>query len=309
MGMRAKAAGVLVLVVGTVLTGVAMAAPPKKKEKITPEYESDEDIQVSTEDGTTTVVMDEETASSGVEEILPEVEIDIKPAQDIVYDKDDTEEVISDVVDTAIKNVDNGADQTPVDEKLQQIAKQEGKSEKEAVSEVVKEIIQGQTPTNLAITETAAELDPDGTVSLARLLLVRETLPGWKEDLQQDIREWQEKTGDLIVDGKFGIVSAARMALEVGILPLVRFFPKTVYTKAQAKAAYDERIISSINMLKESLPDSQAQIDGLVMSMGREKAQAFGNANPPVQDTLTFIQDVNDAIAEAAEKVTEKELS
>lgn len=155
-------------------------------------------------------------------------------------------------------------------------------------------------------------MDPHGTVKLARILLSRETMPDWKNDLKSDVEEWQtglkSKGFDITPDGQFGPKSAAFMATEVGIMPLVRFWPKDVATKKQAKARYSMLVGASLADLNDDLPDSQAQIDALKMSMAREQAQSF-DKNPGPQPVLEFVQKVNDRIGAKAQAATEKELA
>ena len=40
-----------------------------------------------------------------------------------------------------------------------------------------------------------------------------------------DVKAWQKRVGTLVVDGEFGEKSELRMAQEVGILPLIRYWP------------------------------------------------------------------------------------
>ncbi|MFA5739387.1 MAG: hypothetical protein WC902_11435, partial [Bacteroidales bacterium] len=93
----------------------------------------------------------------------------------------------------------------------------------------------------IAAEETSEDLDPQGTVFLARILLAREGSSGWKEALQSEVKAWQSRVG-LTADGKFGPGSAERMAREVGVLPLVRFWPLGEWRREVAVDNYRARI-------------------------------------------------------------------
>lgn len=197
---------------------------------------------------------------------------------------------------------------TAVDERLEVLAEEEGKTPEQAVSEVVKEVTQGQGVSPLAREETQPSVDPFGTVALARDMLARETMPGWKSDLQDAIAIWQRRV-HLEPDGLFGLISAARMAQEVGILPLVRYWSKGITTKKQAERAYDDALGRVVDSLEAGLPDSQAHIQALLLSMQREQAQAFGKTNPGIQPTLEVAQIISDQIAASSEAQGEKDLA
>lgn len=268
--------------------GVAMAGD-KKKKQVKPDSFDDDDDEVEDEISVTTP---DESA---------EIVIEDDDTSDDTGDGPPLDEVMPDI----LEEVENKSP-TKADENLEEVVKNEGVREEEAVSEVVEEITDGEGAPPIAAEETTPEMDPHGTVSLARIMLAREELPDWKSDLQTEVEEWQSSV-ELNPDGKFGIKSAVRMAAEVGILPLVRYFPKDTYTKKQAKQRYDAAISDVIKDLNSDLPDSQAQIDAITLSMAREKAQAWGN-KPGPQNTREFIQDVNDSIAELAETEAEREL-
>jgi len=94
-----------------------------------------------------------------------------------------------------------------------------------AVTQVLQQAAQAMPPTTpLQSTETSVALDPNGTVALAKVLIDRESSSGWKSANTTEVAAWQKRVG-LTADGKFGEKSALRMAQEVGVLPLVRYFP------------------------------------------------------------------------------------
>jgi hypothetical protein len=80
------------------------------------------------------------------------------------------------------------------------------------------------TATPIQAAETHPDLDPKGTIALAKLLIDREASAGWKSANQSDVLAWQKRVG-LTADGKFGEKGELRMAQEVGILPLIRYWP------------------------------------------------------------------------------------
>lgn len=84
--------------------------------------------------------------------------------------------------------------------------------------------------TPLQTHETTPALDPHGTVALAKDMIDAESMAGWKAALSSRISAWQRAMG-LTADGKFGPSSAYKMALEVGILPLVRYWPQLTQLK------------------------------------------------------------------------------
>lgn len=98
----------------------------------------------------------------------------------------------------------------------------------------------GTTPA-IAVTEIAPDVDPVGTVALARLLIARESGSGWKSALQPEVKAWQKAAG-LGQDGKFGPGSALRMGEEVGILPRVRYWPLGEWRKDVALADYRAKV-------------------------------------------------------------------
>lgn len=169
----------------------------------------------------------------------------------------------------------------PTEEEIAAVSEETGTPQTTIVDAIVEEIVP-EPPAPLAVAETTPQADPNGTVALARLMIVREGHPGWKEDLQPEISVWQERVG-LKPDGKFGVLSAAKMAEEVGVLPLVRYWTAGKHwDKASALKDYKAQIGSTIASLKELLPESAAHIAALEESMKREQAQALAKNPAPV---------------------------
>lgn len=184
-------------------------------------------------------------------------------------------------------------------EEIAAIQTETGKSPEAIINEVVAEVIpEGIQPSPLAMAEDEPELDPYGTVALARLMLAREMAPGWKSDLKDLVAEWQRKRG-LKDDGEFGVLSVEKMAEEVGILPLVRAWTLGKHWDTwSAKQDYDARIKGVMKRLESELPDSRSHIFALGESIKREQAQALKKDTP--QPTGEQVQRINDALAAKA---------
>ncbi|MFA5436320.1 MAG: hypothetical protein WC372_09825 [Candidatus Neomarinimicrobiota bacterium] len=129
--------------------------------------------------------------------------------------------------------------------------------------------------------ETAPDLDPHGTVLLARALLAREGSSGWKEALQGEVKAWQGRVG-LTADGKMGPGGLERMAREVGVLPLVRFWPLGEWRKEVAVDSYRFRIERVASEVEVANP---AHAAALRASAAREKGQGWPSAPAPITAT------------------------
>lgn len=176
-----------------------------------------------------------------------------------------------------------------------------GKTESQVIADTVKQVLPKEGIPPLAVAETSAEADPRGTVSLARVLLTRENLPGWKEANQEDVKEWQKAVG-LKPDGKFGVASAARMAEEVGVLPLVRFWtPGKHWDVPSATKDFKAKISEVITELEKEGPDTTAQIVGLKEAIKREKAVSL-QKNPAPQKTEAWVAQTVELASNAGAK-------
>lgn len=162
-------------------------------------------------------------------------------------------------------------------------------------------VITQQPPTPLSAAEIQPQNDPYGTVLLARLLLAREVAPKWKEDMKPEVASWQSKVG-LEADGLFGVKSVARMAREVGILPLVRYWSKSKHpNKNIGLKDYQASIQGAIATLESGRPETDNHIAALKMSVGREKGQGFSQ-NPAPNNTLEEVNRITVALGVTAEK-------
>ena len=125
-------------------------------------------------------------------------------------------------------------------------------------------------PTPLQHEETQPQQDPHGTIALAKEMINAESNAGWKAALQNQIRTWQATVG-IASDGKFGPASAYKMAEEVGILPLVRYWPKGTQLNADLKG-YRDRLYSMAMSVATTNPALAA---ALRSSAGYETGVAY----------------------------------
>lgn len=112
-----------------------------------------------------------------------------------------------------------------------------------AATQAAQTVAQATQPavTPLHTEEIKVDQDPNGTIALAKSMINAEAASGWKTALQPEIMLWQGKKG-LKVDGKFGPGSALVMASEVGVLPLIRYFPTGSPTKDAAVKSYRDQV-------------------------------------------------------------------
>lgn len=106
---------------------------------------------------------------------------------------------------------------------------------------------QAQTQTPLQSADVASEQDTAGSVALAKALIDREAQPNWKAAMKPQIKAWQAIVG-LKPDSEFGPGSALRMGQDVGILPLVRYWPRNTQeaTEVPNYQASLEQLASSV---------------------------------------------------------------
>jgi hypothetical protein len=134
-----------------------------------------------------------------------------------------------------------------------------------------------EAPPPLATEETKPQADPNGTVKLARQLLDSETRTGWRTADQAAVKAWQARM-KLVADGKFGVKSAMTMADEVGVLPLVRFWPSASASKSSALKKYRNDLHTKAATIEAQGHGDHAR--ALEVSADREDARSFGNPNP-----------------------------
>lgn len=127
------------------------------------------------------------------------------------------------------------------------------------------------TPTALQTEEIKIDQDPNGTVLLAKSLIDAESSTGWKTALKPEITRWQKQVG-LVADGLFGPKSALKMALEVGILPLIRYFPRNSILSVELKKYRDALYTMAANADNKNPAHGAA----LRSSATYETGQAFG---------------------------------
>ena len=123
---------------------------------------------------------------------------------------------------------------------------------------------------------------PEDTAALVAQMLADEATPNWKKKYPA-LGAWQATRG-LTVDQNFGPGSAARMAQEIGTLPIIRFWPKGT-TRETALEPYRNSLLA----LAGSAPEPRrAQ---LIMSANREQGQSFTAPSSPIK-TLVNLQAV-----------------
>ncbi len=143
--------------------------------------------------------------------------------------------------------------------------------------------------------ETATDVDPKGTVLLARMLIARETGTGWKEANHPEIAAWQGRVG-LTPDGKFGTGSALMMGEEVGILPRIRYFSTKFWRKEDAVEDARARIRELAARIE---PTNAAHAMHLRISADAETGQGWPQAATPIpNDQRAIEQSVRDQMTE-----------
>lgn len=131
----------------------------------------------------------------------------------------------------------------------------------------------------LAKEESSAAADPNGTISLARALIEVEGESGWKKKLAGMVKAWQGQVG-LGDDGKFGVGSALKMAEEVGVLPLIRYWPKGSASKSSAVEEYRSKLHTlAFRLDREGKKEHAAAIRA---SADHERGQGWPSTPGPV---------------------------
>jgi hypothetical protein len=119
----------------------------------------------------------------------------------------------------------------------------------------------------------------DDTAAVLGQMLAIEATSKWKR-VEESLKPWQQERA-LKVDGKFGPKSATTMALETGLLPIVRYWPAGA-TKDAAVKAYRETL-RSIAVTAEEPRRTQ-----LLAAAEREKGQGFGTSQKPISPLISF---------------------
>ena len=124
----------------------------------------------------------------------------------------------------------------------------------------------------IAVAETTPEADPNGTIALARAMLAAEGSSDWRE-VSAAVESWQGVVGLSKPDGKFGTGSALRMAQEVGVMPLIRYWSTGGKTLAQQLQAYRVALYDRARSVNAAGNPTHAA--ALVSSAAREKGQGW----------------------------------
>lgn len=110
------------------------------------------------------------------------------------------------------------------------------------------------------------------TAAMVATLLEAETRSGWNAT-DPNVGVFQKARG-LTVDSKFGPGTALKAALEIGTLPLVRFWPLGS-TKAKLLSSYKQSLLELANQSSDPVRAQQ-----LRLSAQREDARAFSTKGP-----------------------------
>jgi hypothetical protein len=135
----------------------------------------------------------------------------------------------------------------------------------------------------LATEETTEEADPNGTIALARALLAEEMTPDWRSE-SSAVAAWESRM-DLGSSGKFGVNDAQRMANEVAVLPIIRYWATGGRTlKQQLKDYRDFLYMFADSYRIEGKPEHAA---ALIASAEREQGQGWPS-DPRSKQAIPF---------------------
>jgi len=158
---------------------------------------------------------------------------------------------------------------------------------------------QASTQTPLQAQDVASEQDSNGSVALAKALIDREAQPNWKAALKPQIKSWQAIVG-LKPDGEFGEASAFRMSQDVGILPLVRYWPAGSQESAEVPA-YQKQLQDIAAGFDASNPHQAIAIRA---SAGFENGSGYDGNPSPIDPSLRQQQSAALTAAVASQAVS-----
>jgi peptidoglycan hydrolase-like protein with peptidoglycan-binding domain len=104
---------------------------------------------------------------------------------------------------------------------------------------------------------------------MVQALLAAERAPGWKRK-ESAVQAWQRARG-LTQDGKFGPGSGLKLALELGTIPIIRFWPNSAGARPDLALA-DYR--GALELIAQAATPERALL--LRASAERETGQSFG---------------------------------
>jgi len=144
--------------------------------------------------------------------------------------------------------------------------------------------------------------DPNGTIALARDLITAEGTANWKTRLKPQVKAWQQTMGTQAVgtaDGLFGVKSAKGMALEVGVLPRVRYWPSGSQLRTALPAYQDDLFTIAANLDQQGKHEHAA---ALRVSANAETGQGYPSSPRavPLQERADEAADVIAAVTAAA---------
>lgn len=124
-----------------------------------------------------------------------------------------------------------------------------------------------------------ATASPD-TIAVVKQLLSQEHSPHWRLMPDSTVLAWQKSRG-LGADGKFGAGTAIRMAQEIGVLPIIRAWPKGTALESPNLKAYQAKL-REIAATAEEPRRSQ-----LLKAAQREAGQGYGTPEKPITQLIS----------------------
>jgi hypothetical protein len=106
-------------------------------------------------------------------------------------------------------------------------------------------------------------------------LIDREASANWKAALQPEIKAWQGRVG-LLTDGKFGETGALRMAQQVGVMPVIRYWPASSQ-KGTEVPKYQQKLRAYADTVRATNP---AHATALSNAAAFEVGFSYGSDNP-----------------------------
>lgn len=141
-------------------------------------------------------------------------------------------------------------------------------------------VIEVVVPPEVIIPASVPTVLADDTAALLAVMLGRENTTDWKRK-EPLLGVWQKSRG-LVADKKFGPGSAAKLAEETGLLPIVRFWPRGAIREAGAVEDYQGVLLAMAASAEEP---RAAQ---LVAAANRESGQGFGRHPDTISPVISI---------------------
>lgn len=259
------AAGTALLLGLTMFGGKKKPADEEDDEAVTVEVpQTDPDLEaaaLAAEPGTVPVRDD----STG--------QVAIVPAPDVTADDDETDEVDEVLpVEEDAETISVPPTAPELDEAAQLAEPGEVPVQDDTTGEVVLvpaepvapavEVVEPEVPVEPPEDDQDPEAFAD-SLALLEMLLAAERLTNWKNHHKADVKAWQAARG-MTADGLLGPKSAARIAQETKVAPIVRYWPSGSWKGSQV---YNDYITT---------------LEGLGVDATREQGQGFGSPPKPI---------------------------